>query len=67
MGFTFEECYRLPVWQRHWFLKRLNKEIKAANDSQSGASRAAHANGGEQRALQGRQRSQVPSRLRRFT
>ena len=67
MGFTFEECYRLPVWQRIWFLERLNKEIKAANEAQSGASRAAHANDSESRALMGRGRSQVPSRLRRFT
>ena len=67
MGFTFEECFRLPVWQRIWFLERLNKEIKAANEAQSGASRAAHANSPDQRALAGRHRSQVPSRLRRFT
>ena len=67
MGFTYEECYRLPVWQRIWFLERLQKEIKAANDAQSGASRAAHANDPETRALMGRHRAQVPSKLRRFT
>ena len=67
MGFTFEEGYRLPVWQRIWFLERLQKELKAANDAQSGASRAAHANDAESRALMGRHRSQVPSKLRRFT
>ncbi len=67
MGFTFEECYRLPVWQRLWFLERLNKEIKAANDAQSGANRAAHANTPDARALMGRHRAQTPARLRRFT
>ena len=67
MGFTFEECYRLPVWQRRWFLERLNKELKAANEAQSGASRAAHANAPEARALMGRHRAQTPARLRRFT
>ena len=67
MGFTYIEAYNIPIWQRYWFLERLNKEIKAANEAQSGASRAAHANDPETRALMGRHRSQVPSKLRRFT
>ena len=67
MGFTYVEAYNIPVWQRVWFLERLNKELKAANEAQSGASRAAHANSADQRALMGRHRSQVPSKLRRFT
>ena len=67
MGFTYVEGYNLPIWQRIWFIQRLNKEIKQANDRESGASRAAHANSSDARALAGRHRTQVPSKLRRFT
>ena len=67
MGFTYVEAYNIPIWQRYWFLERLNKEIKRANDAQSGASRAAHANSADARAMAGRSRAQVPSKLRRFT
>jgi len=70
MGFTFSEAYDLPIWQREWFLDRLNKEItktNKANDGQGAQTRAAHQNDPSIRAMQGRQRSQVPARLRRFT
>lgn len=67
MGFTYVECYNIPVWQRIWFLERLNKEIKRANSKDGGASRAAHTNQADARAMQGRARAQVPSKLRRFT
>ena len=67
MGFTYVEAYNLPIWQRMWFLDRINKEIKQANEKQSGSSRAAHGNNPEARAMMGRARSQVPSKLRRFT
>lgn len=67
MGFTYSEAYMLPIWERLWFLDRINKEIKRANESNQGASRAAHANSPDARSLMGRQRAQVPSRLRRFT
>ena len=63
MGFSYSEAYNLPVWQREWFIKRINKEIK---DSQ-GQSRSAEANTAEARELMGRHRAQVPSKLRRFT
>ena len=64
MGFTYVEAYNIPVWQRIWFIERLNKEIKKTNGQQS---RAAHQNDPETRALMNRHRSQVPSKLRRFT
>jgi hypothetical protein len=67
MGFTYNESYVLPIWQRVWFIERINEEIKRANDQQSGASRAAHANSSEARQMMGRARSQVPAKLRRFT
>ena len=59
MGFTYLEAYNIPVWQRMWFLDRINKEIKKANDAQSGASRAAHSNSPDARAMMGRARAQV--------
>jgi hypothetical protein len=67
MGFSYVECYNIPIWQRIWFIERINKEIKQANEAQSGASRAAHANTPDARAMMGRSRAQVPSKLRRFT
>jgi len=63
MGFSWIECYNIPIWQRMWFIHRLNKEIK---DSQNGG-RSAHHNTGEARELMGRQRGNVPAKLRRFT
>ena len=63
MGFTYEEAYNLPVWQRRWFIQRINKEIKASQ----GQSHAAHSNTSDSRALMGRMRQQVPANLRRFS
>ena len=67
MGFTYVESYNLPYWQRIWFIERINKEFEKANEAQSDASRAAHSNSPENRAMQGRARSHVPAKLRRFT
>ncbi len=66
MGFTYDEAYNIPVWQRIWFLKRLNKEIKRANEANKGngaATRAAHQNTPESRELMGRHRNMVPAKL----
>ena len=60
MGFSYKEAYLLPLWERKWFIDRLQKEIKRAN----GDSRQANA---EARALMGKSRPEVPSKLRRFT
>ena len=67
MGFTYVEAYNIPIWQRVWFIKRIQKEIKRANKDGGDASRAAHANTPDARAWMGRHRAQVPSKLRRFT
>jgi len=64
MGFTYVEAYNIPIWVRIWMITRLNKELKRAGDA---GSRAAHQNDPETRALMSRHRSQVPSKLRRFT
>jgi hypothetical protein len=63
-GFSYAEAYNLPIWQRTWFINRINKEMKA---SQGQNSRAAHANTPDARAMMSRARAQVPSKLRRFT
>jgi len=63
MGFSYVECYNIPVWQRIWFIKRINEEMKRAN----GQSRSPENNTAEARAMMGRARQQVPAKLRRFT
>jgi hypothetical protein len=70
MGFGYRESYLLPVWQREWFLNRINKEIKQTSENNGGegaTTRAAHHNDPNVRAMQGRHRAQVPAKLRRFT
>ena len=69
MGFTYVECYNIPIWQRRWFIQRMNDEIKRTQDSQGNAqpTRAAHQNTPDARAMMGRYRSMVPANLRRFT
>lgn len=67
MGFSYWECYNLPISYRHWFIKRMSDEINKSNRDQGGNTRAAHDNSQEARALMNRGRSQVPAKLRRFT
>ena len=68
MGFTYYEAYNIPVWQRNWFIRRINKEFaKARDNNEPVQSKAAHTNTQEARALMGNSRQQVPARLRRFT
>lgn len=63
MGFSYREAYDLPLWQREWFIKRINKELKASQ----GQSHAAHANTPDARSMMNKARAQVPAKLRRFT
>lgn len=67
MGFTYVEAYELPIWQRIWFIQRIQKEFKEAAERQQNASRAAHDNTPDQRSMQGYARDATPARLRRFT
>ena len=62
LGFTYADAYNQPIWQRIWFIQRLNEELK-----KSQSSKAAHHNDPTTRTLQGRQRPQVPARHRKFT
>ena len=67
MGFSYWECYNIPIQYRIWFIKRLSDEIKKSNEKNGGQSRAAHQNSPESRSMMNRSRSQVPAKLRRFT
>ena len=68
MGFTYYEAYNIPVWQRNWFIQRLNREFKKASEkNQPVQSKAAHTNTPDARALMGNHRQAVPAKLRRFT
>jgi len=67
MGFSYWECYNMPIQYRAWFLRRLGEEIKKSNEKSGGNTRAAHDNGAEARAMMNRSRQQVPAKLRRFT
>jgi len=67
-GFSYKGAYSLPIWQRIWFIERINKEFKTANkNTDMPQSRGAHHNTAEARQMMGRARAQVPSNLRRFT
>ena len=65
-GFTFTECYSMPVSYRTWFLSRLQKELSRAykNDEPT---KAVHHNNPLMNQMTGKSRSDTPARLRRFT
>ncbi len=73
-GFSYIEAYNLPVAYKSWFIDRISQEISQANKSQESGepgpppgSRGVQHNTAEAAALMGKHRSDVPSRLRRFT
>lgn len=70
-GFLYHETYNLPVAYKRWFIERIVKEINQSGGDPNGGggaqTRAVHQNTPEIRSMQGRTRTQVPSRMRRFT
>lgn len=66
-GFSFKEVLHLPVPYKRWFIERISKELNKTSEDGQTQSKATHANTPDVRAMQGRVRPQVPSRLRRFT
>ena len=47
LGFTYQDAYKLPVWQRFWFINRLKEEFKQAKENNSSPnSRAQRTNSG---------------------
>lgn len=67
MGFSYWECYNIPIQYRYWFIKRLNKELTRNSEKENTPSRAAHQNDPQTRSLMGLHRGETPARLRRFT
>lgn len=67
MGFSYWECYNIAIQYRRWFINRLNKELQRGSEKENTPTRAMHQNDAQTRALLGMQRSETPSRLRRFT
>ena len=60
-GFSYRDAYTLPVWQRNWFIKRINDEI-SKSQGQSRQHEPA-----DVRQWQGKHRAFPPSNQRRFT
>ena len=63
MGFSYIEAFNIPIWQRIWFIQRINDEFKKSQN----ASKAAHQNTPDERSMKNLSRSHVPAKLRRFT
>ena len=66
-GFTYKEAYNLPVVYKRWWIERIVKELNRGEQSGQNTSRGLHHNTPEAREMMGMQRSEMPSRLRRFT
>jgi len=66
-GFSYREVFHLPVSYKRWYIQRIVKELNRGEDENVNTSRALHHNDPGTRELMGMQRSQSPSRLRRFT
>lgn len=67
-GFLYQETYNIPVTYKRWFVERIVKELNKTNDKgETPPTRALHQNQPDVREMQGNQRAQTPSRLRRFT
>ena len=67
-GMNWETYYNFPVAYKHWLIKRIGKEVSKAQEAQSDIpSRGMHQNTPDARAIAGRSRTTVPSKLTRFT
>lgn len=68
LGTTWHDYYNMPVTMKRWMIERVVKELNKSNEKgESPPTKALHQNTPEARELMGMARSQVPSRLRRFT
>ncbi len=66
-GFLWHETMHLPVPYKRWFVERIVKELNKGSDQGQNQSRALHQNSPDVRSMQNMNRTQSPSRLRRFT
>lgn len=67
MGFSYREVQNLPIPYKRWFIDRVIKELNKGSETNENQSKALHQNTPDVRAMQNKARTQVPSRLRRFT
>ena len=37
LGFTYQDAYKCPVWQRFWCINRFKKELELAKESRQSA------------------------------
>lgn len=64
-GFTYRETYNLPVMYKHWFLRRVIKELSRKDEG--GDPPPNKSTPADARALMGMSRTDAPSRIRRFS
>ena len=55
----------MPITFKRWFVDRIRRELESSKENQS--SKALQHNTPDARAMMGKQRAQVPAKLRRFT
>jgi hypothetical protein len=67
LGMNWTESYNLPVIYKRFMIERTVQELNKSSDQGATTSKSIQANSPDVRSLQGRQRSQVPAKLRRFT
>jgi len=67
MGFTYREAYLLPVWQRMWFIKRIQGELNRTTADGNTNSRGIAENRADLRSTRDFNRSRPPAKLRRFS
>ena len=60
-GFSYRDAYKIPIWQRVWFVERIQKEITNQNGENKGHQDP------QTRALTGKHRQFAPANQRRFT
>ena len=67
LGMSYLETMNIPVVYKQWYIERIKKELDKSSEAGSTQSKSIEANTPDMRQLQGRQRAQVPAKLRRFT
>jgi hypothetical protein len=67
MGVTWTEFYTMSVPLRMWLIERTRAELNKSQDGKNApSSKAPHDNTPDIRSMLGKQRSEVPAKLRRF-
>ena len=65
VGFSWTDCYGLPISIRKWFIKRFIKEISKEDKNAPAPIKASHVQTPETRMFQGSHRYHSPNRLNR--